>query len=170
VSALDWSAPFDQLRVGQSFRTGARRITEFDVGAFAALTGDRHPQHTDPQWADSSLFGERIAHGILVVACAFGLLPLDHARIVALRAIKQVVFKRPLTLGQEIHVVGQISRLVEVDDQAGLVTFGCDVRDGHDGVVARAQIEVLWRGGRAEAPSAGSSMERIDLPAGVIPY
>jgi len=47
--------------------TRGRTITEAGVGAFSALTGDHHPQHTDAQWAAETPFGGRVAHGMLVL-------------------------------------------------------------------------------------------------------
>src|SRR5437764_721837 len=66
---------FDELAVGDRFLTGGRTVTEADVVSFACLTGDMHPQHTDRAWAASSLFGERVAHGMLVASFALGMLP-----------------------------------------------------------------------------------------------
>ena len=48
-----------------------------------------HPQHTDTAWAAGSLFGERIAHGMLVVSFALGLMPFDPDRVIALRGVKR---------------------------------------------------------------------------------
>ena len=50
-----------------------RTITEADLVSFAALTGDWHPQHADAEWADAGRFGERVAHGMLVLSYAVGL-------------------------------------------------------------------------------------------------
>ena len=47
---MNWSAPFEDLTVGQEFATRGRTITEADVVGFAALTGDWHPQHADAEW------------------------------------------------------------------------------------------------------------------------
>ena len=57
--------------------TRGRTITEADLVSFSALTGDWHPQHADAAWAAESPFGERIAHGMLVLSYAVGLLPID---------------------------------------------------------------------------------------------
>jgi 3-hydroxybutyryl-CoA dehydratase len=86
---------FDGLKPGQRFTTRARTITESDVVAFATLTGDLHPQHVDADWAAASRFGERVAHGMLVLSYAVGLVPLDPDRVVALRRVREAVFKRP---------------------------------------------------------------------------
>src|SRR3982751_1504706 len=102
---------FDGLAVGDRFVTRGRTVTEADVVSFASLTGDMHPQHTDRAWAASSLFGERVAHGMLVASFALGMLPFDPERVVALRRIRDAVFKRPVCFGDTIHVAGRIDRL-----------------------------------------------------------
>src|SRR4051812_49892453 len=86
---------FDSLAVGDSFATGGRTVTEADVVSFACLTGDRHPQHTDREWAASSLFGERVAHGMLVASLALGMLPFEPERVIALRRVGGAGVQRP---------------------------------------------------------------------------
>ena len=92
-------------------RPRGRTVTEADVVAFAALTGDCHPQHTDAEWAASSPFGERIATGMLVLSCAGGLVPFDPERVVALRRVGDVVFKRPVRFGDTLRVSGKMLEL-----------------------------------------------------------
>ena len=101
--------------------TAGRTVAERDILDFAALTGDRHPQHTDPDWAAGSRFGEQIAHGLLVLSFAVGLLPLDPERVVALRRVGDAVFKQPVKIGDTVHVEGEIVRTREVDAEHGLV-------------------------------------------------
>jgi acyl dehydratase len=144
-SPLNWSAPFDDLSVGQCFRTGRRAVSETDVMIFSALTGDRHPQHTDADWAARSPFGERISHGLLTVSLAVGLVPLDPNRVIALRRLGDVIFKRPVRLREEIHVAGHVAALRPIDERAGLVSFGWAIRNGHDELVCRAGVDVVWR-------------------------
>ena len=87
TDTISWWAPFEALELGQEFTTRGRTVTEADVVGFASLTGDWHPQHADAEWAASSPFGERIAHGMLVVSLAAGLVPFDPGRVVALRRV-----------------------------------------------------------------------------------
>src|SRR2546423_13546450 len=84
----------DGLAVGDRFLTGGRTVTEADVVSFACLTGDMHPQHTDRAWAAGSLFGERVAHGMLVASFALGMLPFDPERVIALRRVRGAGFER----------------------------------------------------------------------------
>jgi len=64
---------FDQFEVGARYCSAARTVTEADVVAFAGLSGDFNPLHTDAEFARATPFGERIAHGLLVVAMASGM-------------------------------------------------------------------------------------------------
>lgn len=104
VATLDWAAPFEALEEGLAFATAEHVVTEAEVLAFAELTGDHHPQHVDADWAASSAFGEQIAHGMLVVSLAAGLVPFDPSRVVALRALRDVTFKRAVHFGDAIRV------------------------------------------------------------------
>jgi len=151
MSPLQWSAPFEDLRVGQTFATPARTVTEADVVAFADLTGDHHPQHTDAAWAARSPFGERIAHGMLIVSYAVGLVPLDPARVLALRRLRDVVFKRPVGFGDTISVEGKVEQLRWVSDEAGLVSCRWSILNQRGELCARAAVEVLWCSGQSAA-------------------
>lgn len=161
AAVLDWAAPYDALRAGQAFVSRGRTITEADVVGFAALTGDWHPQHSDAVWAAESAFGERIAHGMLVISFAVGLVPLDPKRVVALRRLGDVVFKRPVRLGDTLRVSGKVSELSPVSAEAGLVTFAWSIHNQEGQLVCRARVEVLWSRD-AEAPD-GSTGGTQDL-------
>jgi len=140
-----FSRPFDELAVGDRFSTRGRTITEADVVAFATLTGDLHPQHVDAVWAAESPFGERIAHGMLLMSYAIGLLPLDPERAVALRRVRDAVFKRPVRFGDTIHVDGRLETLDEIDDGVGVVGWLWSIVNQEGRVVARVGVDVLWR-------------------------
>jgi 3-hydroxybutyryl-CoA dehydratase len=166
AGALDWSAPFEDLRAGQRMRTRGRTVTEADVVGFAALSGDWHPQHTDASWAADSQFGERIAHGMLILSYAVGLIPFDPGRVVALRRIADVVFKRPVKIGETISVDGRVAELSELDEQLGLVGCAWSVLNQDDALVCRARVDVLWR--RSGEP-AGRAAFAYGYPSGVFP-
>jgi acyl dehydratase len=144
--------PFEHLREGERFASRGRTVTESDVHAFAAQTGDLHPQHCDADWAAHSPFGERIAHGMLVLSYAVGLVGFDPERVLALRRVCDAVFKRPVRFGDTIHVEGSVAGLAPVNDDAGLVTLVLKIVNQDGRTVCRARVEALWR--RDAAPLA----------------
>lgn len=131
--------------VGTTIRSRGRTVGETDVTTFSALTGDWHPQHADAEWAAQSRFGERIAHGLLVLSIASGLLAWDPDQVVALRAIREVVFKRPVRLGDTVHAAAEVVSVQPLDDQVGLVALGLHVRNQSGATAVRARFELLWR-------------------------
>jgi 3-hydroxybutyryl-CoA dehydratase len=154
-----FSAAFDSLSAGDRFTTRGRTVTEADVVAFAGLTGDYHPQHTDAEWSAAGPFGERIAHGLLVLSYAAGLVPFDPSRVMALRRVKDVVFKRPVKFGDTIKVEGKVAEVRPVDDSAGLVAVALNVTGAGGKTVMRATVEVLWR---RDVESAAGASEPAD--------
>jgi 3-hydroxybutyryl-CoA dehydratase len=131
--------------VNDAFTSRARTITEADVVAFASLTGDFHPQHSDAVWAANSSFGERIAHGMLIVSYAVGLVAFDPEQVVALRRLRDVVFKRPVRLGDTIHVEGSEAERRPVDDDTALVTWNWRIVNQYQELVCRVAVEALVR-------------------------
>jgi 3-hydroxybutyryl-CoA dehydratase len=171
--AVRWSDPFERLSVGQRFQGGERTISDTDLIVFCALTGDWHPQHCDPEWAASSPFGERIAHGMLILSLAVGLVPLDPERVLALRRVSDVVFKRAVRLGDVIAVAGELTACRSIDEHSGLVDFSWSIRNQDRALVCRASVQVLWRrDSPVEGPGRGFWHEAVTAgspPDGFIP-
>ncbi len=91
-----------------------------------------------------SILGGRIVHGMLVLSTAVGLLALDPARVIALRWIRDAVFKAPLAVGEGIRVHSELLQARPLDEGSGLVSFGWRIV-GDDGKLrARAVAEVVW--------------------------
>ena len=150
---------FGELEEGDGFQTRGRTVTETDVVQFAALTGDMHPQHTDRHWSADGRFGGRVAHGMLVLSYAMGLVPFDPERVVALRGLDKVSFKRPVQLGDTISVTGAVAELTELDDAHGLVGTDLRVRNQRDELVARARVNAVWQQEPPPGPDDGSGAE-----------
>ena len=143
---MSWAErDFDALEQGERFVTRGRTVGEADITGFAALTGDSHPQHTDAEWAAGSRFGERIAHGLLVLSYAAGLVDFDPERVVALRRVGDAVFKQPVRIGDTVHVEGEVTGTRVLDDEHGLVELRWKVLNQRGRLVLRATVEVVWR-------------------------
>jgi acyl dehydratase len=157
---------YEDLSVGLSFRSPGRTITDADVIGFAGLTGDYSEVHTSDVYAKSSQFGRRIAHGMLGLAYAHGLMwprteLLRHTAI-AFLGIKDWRFVAPIFLGDTIFVnysVAQLRDSKSNPDQA-IVTFDVEVVDQDGRVCQRGQkVELLSKvplDGVAASERAGS--------------
>jgi acyl dehydratase len=65
---------FEDFAIGTQYVTRSRTITEADVVAFAGLSGDFNPLHVDEEFGKKTIFGTRIAHGLLGLSVASGLI------------------------------------------------------------------------------------------------
>jgi 3-hydroxybutyryl-CoA dehydratase len=135
----------NELMEGVTLRSRGRTITEADVASFSALTGDWHPQHSDAEWAAESRFGERIAHGMLVLSYSIGLLGFDPDRVVALRGLDSVTFKRPVKIGETIKVEADVDERRPLDDEHELITLRWRVLGEGGRLAVRARVQIVHR-------------------------
>jgi acyl dehydratase len=133
---------YEDLYVGLSFRSPGRTITDADVIGFAALTGDFSEVHTSDVYAKASQFGRRIAHGMLGLAYAHGLMWPRTEQLrntaIAFLGIKDWRFVGPIYLGDTIFVNYSVAEMRDSrskPDQA-IVTFDVEVVD-QDGRVCQ---------------------------------
>lgn len=135
---------FDDFHVGQRFVTKARTVTEADVVNFAALTWDHNQLHTDAEHAATTMYGRRVAHGLLGVAIHAGLASsLTEQSILAFLELRWQ-FKLPLYIGDTIHVEQVVSEMHE-DKQKdrGILTFKKEVINQRSEVVQTGTTTVL---------------------------
>jgi len=98
---------FDEFEAGQRIITAARTITEGDVVSFAGLTGDFNQIHIDAEFSQNSPFGQRVAHGLLVLSISMGLVVqtgVMEGTVLAFREIQEWKFSKPVFLGDTLHV------------------------------------------------------------------
>jgi 3-hydroxybutyryl-CoA dehydratase len=86
-----------------------------------------------------------------VLSYAVGLVTFDPERVVALRRIGDVVFKRPVRIGDTIRVEGEVERTRELDPQHGLVGLRWRVLNQRGRPVVLATVEAIWRRGEPVA-------------------
>ncbi len=102
---------FEEFAPGQQIVTAGRTITETDIINFAGLSGDYNRIHTDAVYAAEWLFGERVAHGLLILAIAVGLAVqtgMVEDTVLAFRELDWK-FSRPVMIGDTIHVVLEVT-------------------------------------------------------------
>jgi acyl dehydratase len=146
---------YDAFQPGQRFRTPGRTITTGDIGAFAGLTGDYNPVHTDEVFAASTDFGGCVAHGPMGIGLAFGLasrLDLIDGTVVALLGVTWD-FKAPMRPGDTIHAEIEVTeaRPVKHPDR-GLVAWSIVLANQAGTVVQAGTARLLMR--RTPHPAA----------------
>jgi acyl dehydratase len=105
---------FEDVEVGFRFETPSRTVTETDLVAFAGVSGDFNPLHTDADFAAQSVYGERIAHGALVLSLATGLRQrtgLFDGTLMGLLEIRSWRFRAPVHIGDTIRVRTEVTEL-----------------------------------------------------------
>jgi acyl dehydratase len=105
---------FEDVEVGLRFETLSRTVTEADLVAFAGVSGDFNPLHTDAVYAAGTIYGERIAHGALVLSLATGLRQrtgLFDGTLMGLLEIRSWRFLAPVLVGDTIRVVNEVTEL-----------------------------------------------------------
>jgi oxepin-CoA hydrolase/3-oxo-5,6-dehydrosuberyl-CoA semialdehyde dehydrogenase len=96
---------FDELQIGETLITHRRTLTEADVVNFAGISGDTFYAHTDEIAARDSLFGQRVAHGYLVLAAAAGLFVHPApGPVLANYGLERLRFIKPVNIGDTIRV------------------------------------------------------------------
>jgi acyl dehydratase len=106
---------YADLHVGMAFRSPGRTITDADLVGFAGLTGDFSELHTSDVYARHSQFGRRVAHGMLGLAYAHGLMWARTGELretaVAFLGISDWKFVAPIFVGDTIfvnYVIGEL--------------------------------------------------------------
>jgi acyl dehydratase len=139
---------FDEFALGQRFRTPARTIAEADIVAFAGLTGDYNPVHTDETFAAATDFGSRVAHGPMGIGIAFGLasrLDLIDGTVVALLGVIWD-FKAPMRPGCTIHATFEVVEKRDVRrPEHGLLGLGITLFDEKEVTLQKGSARLLVR-------------------------
>lgn len=108
---------YEDLYVGMRFRSPGRTITDADLVGFAGLTGDFSELHTSDVYAGKSQFGRRVAHGMLGLAYAHGLMWARTGELretaVAFLGISDWRFVAPIFVGDTIFVDYELAELRE---------------------------------------------------------
>ncbi len=112
---------FEDLEVGQE-ASMSRIVSEADIVAYAALSGDYNPVHLDPDYAAKTIFRERIAHGILSAGYISALFGMKLPGPGAIYISQTLNFKGPVKIDDRVE---SIVRLVELLPDKRRARFEC---------------------------------------------
>lgn len=137
------------LHVGMAFRSPGRTITDADLVAFAGLTGDYSELHTSDVYAKRSQFGRRVAHGLLGLAYAHGLMWPRTGELretaIAFLGINEWKFTGPIYVGDTIFVNYRIRELRDSksNPSQAVAVFDVEVVTQDERVVQRGAKALL---------------------------
>ena len=140
---------YGDLHVGMSFRSPGRTITDADLVAFAGLTGNYSELHTSDVYAKNSQFGRRVAHGMLGLAYAHGLMWARTGELretaVAFLGIAEWRFVGPIFVGDTIFVDYRIAELRDSQSKPtqAIATFDVEVVNQDGRIVQRGRKALL---------------------------
>ena len=142
---------FDDLSVGDSWKSPGRTITESDIVNFAGLSGDFVQLHTDAEFCKDTHFGKRIAHGLLGLSIASGLATRTDlvggisTTVIALLGLDWK-FKGPIFIDDTIHVVLEVieTRNTSKDDR-GIILLLRSVVNQHGDIVQQGETPLMIR-------------------------
>ncbi len=129
----------------KQFITGAKasfskKITEQDVAQFAEISGDKNPLHLDAEYAQSTRFGARIAHGAFtfgVISAALGNELPGHGTVYLSQTIK---FLKPVYFDDTITATVEITALRA---DKGIVTLKTDCANQRGEIIAEGEATVF---------------------------
>ncbi|HEX3790810.1 MAG TPA: MaoC/PaaZ C-terminal domain-containing protein [Pseudonocardiaceae bacterium] len=135
---------FDRIKVGDQHVSRGRTVTETDIVSFAMLTGDWHPAHVDAEYAkNDKVFGQRVAHGALVLSIGLGLVTFWPEAIKAFYGIDKLRFIHPTVIGDTVHVETEVTGLTPRADDAGVVTSSFTVVNQRGAAVLVGTLKTL---------------------------
>lgn len=138
---------FEEFSVGQKIASVGRTVTEGDIMTFAGLTGDYNQIHTDAAFAAGTQFGQRIAHGLLGLSIAVGLLMRTgvlEGTVLAFREIVEWKFVRPVFIGDTLRVEMEVKELKAMPRiGGGQALVALDVKNQKDETLMRGTLTVL---------------------------
>ena len=150
---------FEDFQSASEMSTRGRTVTEADIVMFAGLTGDFVELHTNEEFAKTTKFGRRIAHGALVFSISIGLttrMNLLDDTILAFAGVDKLRFVAPVFIGDTIHVTKRVVEQQELGAAQGSVTFETKVLNQRNELVLVYRDKMLVRR-QATSPSESHS-------------
>jgi len=139
----------EDFRVGEKAVSPGRTVTEGDIVMFASLSGDWTELHTNAEYMKNSVFGQRIAHGMLTLSIASGLglrtTERPPVEVLAFLGMDKVRLTAPVFIGDTIRVESEVveARPSKSMPGAGILKFKNAVKNQRDEDVATWETALM---------------------------
>ncbi|MBI1359495.1 MAG: (R)-hydratase [Alphaproteobacteria bacterium] len=130
---------FAELAVGMTYSI-SNTVTEQDVVDFARVSGDHNPIHLDEEYAKTTVFGTRVAHGALTASYVSAILGNNLPGPGAIFTDMSMTFKRPVKIGDTVTATAEVIELIERGYRV-ILSVKCEV-DGKLVMKGEAKVTV----------------------------
>ena len=144
---------YDEIELGQT-ASYSKVVESQDILLFAAASGDVNPVHLDADYAATTLFKERIAHGMLTGAFISAALAMKLPGPGTIYLSQSLSFRLPVKIGDTVTIALEVT---EKRDKRKYVTLECKAYNQHEKLVASGTAQVM-------APSEKIQIDRPVLP------
>jgi acyl dehydratase len=129
------------LKIGDKFST-ERHVTDELIRKFADVSGDYNPIHLDEEFAKSTRFGKRIAHGMLSGAFISAVLGYEFKERKIVYLSQTMKFTAPVYIGDTVTATATVTNIRE---DKGIVTLEtvCTNQNGETLVKGEAAVMIL---------------------------
>jgi acyl dehydratase len=136
---------YEEIEVGEQYESPGRTVTETDLVLFAGLSGDYNVLHTDAEFMKTSIFGERIAHGLLGLAIQSGLFSRSTKAYATLAFVGlRWKFKGPIKIGDTVRLRARVSAKRDGDKpDRGLITVQRTLVNQRGEIVQEGETDLL---------------------------
>lgn len=131
------------LIVGQS-ASFSKTISESDVYGFARLVGDFNSAHLNKVKAEKSIFGDRIAHGMLVGSLISTVLGMKLPGSGTIYLEQNLVFKKPVYFGDTATASVTVEKII--NSIKGIYQMKTVITNQNDDVVVDGYAIVMYKG------------------------
>lgn len=112
---------FEEIRIGDS-ASMSKTVTEYDVYTFAGVTGDFNSVHVDAEFAKTTMFKERIAHGMLSAGFISAVIGTALPGKNTIYLGQDLQFKAPVKIGDTVTATVEVLEKIEGKNRLVLKT------------------------------------------------
>jgi 3-hydroxybutyryl-CoA dehydratase len=131
--------PFLNVGYSASF---SKTVTEADIILYAGISGDTNPVHLDAEYARSTRFGQRIAHGMLTAGFISAVLGTKLPGPGAIYLGQTLRFLKPVYIGDTITATATVDGY---DRERGRLKVATICRNQHGEEVLTGEADILYR-------------------------
>lgn len=112
---------FVDIKVGDT-ASMSKTVSEYDIYTFAGLTGDFNPVHVNAEFAKTSMFKERIAHGMLSAGFISAVLGTTLPGANTIYLGQELAFKAAVKIGDTVTATVEVIEKIEAKNRLVLKT------------------------------------------------